>query len=49
LRKYYPRKLSMDPFANACGWALQEIAGEPLPRSGTVDVFQTGWFLEPNP
>jgi HEAT repeat protein len=49
VRKYYPRKLSLDPFMNACGWALQEIAGEPLPRSGTVDVFQTGWFLEPNP
>jgi HEAT repeat protein len=49
LRKYYPQKLSAEPFANACGWALQEIAGEPLPRSGTVDVFQTGWFLEPNP
>ncbi len=49
VRRYYPQKLSIDPFANACGWALQEIAGEPLPRSGTVDVHQTGWFLEPNP
>jgi hypothetical protein len=49
VRKYYPQKLSLDPFANACGWALQEIAGEPLPRSGTMEVFQTGWFLEPNP
>jgi HEAT repeat protein len=49
VRKYYPGKLSVEPFPNACGWALQEIAGEPLPTSGTADVVQKGWFLEPKP
>ncbi|MBO0696755.1 MAG: HEAT repeat domain-containing protein [Zavarzinella sp.] len=47
LKKYYPRKLTAEPFPNACGWALQQITGEPLPGSGTVDVVQRGWFLEP--
>jgi HEAT repeat protein len=46
LRKYYPRKLTTEPFPNACGWALQQITGEPLPRSGTMEVVQRGWFLE---
>jgi hypothetical protein len=48
LRKYYPKKLSTDPFPNACGWALQQITGEKLPASGTAEVVQKGWFLEPN-
>jgi len=47
LRKYYPRKLTAEPFPNACGWALQQITGEALPASGTVEVVQKGWFLEP--
>jgi HEAT repeat protein len=47
LRNYYPRKLTAEPFPNACGWALQQITGEPLPASGTVEVVQKGWFLEP--
>ncbi len=46
LRKYYPKKLSTEPFPNACGWALQEIKGERLPTSGTAEVIQKGWFLE---
>jgi len=46
LKKYYPRKLSTDPFPNACGWALQQIMGEMLPASGTVEAVQGGWFLE---
>src|SRR5262249_9106137 len=46
LRKYYPRKLTAEPFPNACGWALERIAGEALPASGTVEVLQRGWFLE---
>ncbi len=47
LRKYYPKKLSTDPFPNSCGWALERIAGEKLPVSGTAEVVQKGWFLEP--
>jgi HEAT repeat protein len=48
LRKYYPRKLSAEPFPNACGWGLQAITGEPLPTSGIHEVVQRGWFLEGN-
>jgi HEAT repeat protein len=48
LRQYYPRKLTTEPFPNACGWALQEITGEPLPKAATVEASQTGWFLEPH-
>src|SRR5207249_4897264 len=48
LRKYYPRLLSAERFPNACGWALQQITGERLPTSGTVEVAQKGWFLEAN-
>jgi HEAT repeat protein len=48
LKHYYPGKLSVDPFPNACGWALEQITGEQLPTSGTADVIQRGWFLEPN-
>jgi len=46
LRKYYPRKLTAESLPNACGWALEQITGEKLPTSGTVEVHQTGWFLE---
>ncbi|MFL5342780.1 MAG: hypothetical protein ACJ8F7_21820 [Gemmataceae bacterium] len=48
LRKYYPKRLTTDGFSNACGWALERITGEPLPRTGVTEVAQTGWFLEPN-
>jgi HEAT repeat protein len=48
LRKYYPRRLSTEPFPNACGWGLQQITGEMLPTSGTAEVVQRGWFLEAN-
>jgi HEAT repeat protein len=47
LRKYYPKKLSTERFPNACGWALEQITGEKLPQSGTAEVVQKGWFLEP--
>lgn len=48
LRKYYHGTLSAEPFPNACGWALEQITGEKLPTSGTVESAQRGWFLEPN-
>jgi HEAT repeat protein len=47
LRKYYPKKLSTERLPNACGWALQQITGEMLPASGTAEVVQKGWFLDP--
>jgi HEAT repeat protein len=48
LQKYYPKKLTTEPFPNACGWGLQQITGERLPTGGTVEVLQRGWFLEAN-
>jgi HEAT repeat protein len=44
--KYYPKSLSVDPFPNACGWALEQITGEKLPTSGIAKALQRGWFLE---
>ena len=48
LRKYYWGSLSTEPFPNACGWALQQLTGQQLPTSGTAEVVQKGWFLEPS-
>jgi hypothetical protein len=47
LRKYYPGELLVEPFPNACGWAVEQISGEKMATSGTVKSRQTGWFLEP--
>ena len=46
LEKYYPKVLSVDPFPNACGWALEQLGNTKLPASGTAQVIQRGWFLE---
>jgi hypothetical protein len=46
LSKYYPKVLSVDPFPNACGWALEQMGGEKLPTTGVVKTVQKGWFLE---
>src|SRR5262249_25727822 len=48
LRGYCAGKLYADPFANACGWAIEQLTGERLPASGTVEVVQKGWFLQPD-
>jgi hypothetical protein len=39
--------LTAELFPNACGWALEQVTGEKLPESGTVEAVQKGWFLEP--
>jgi hypothetical protein len=46
LEKYYPKALSVDPFPNACGWALEQLGITKLPKTGVARVVQTGWFLE---
>jgi hypothetical protein len=46
LRRFYTGILSRDYTTNTCGWALEQITGEPLPKSATVTVNQPGWFLE---
>jgi HEAT repeat protein len=46
LQDYSPGKLSREPLPNACAWALEQLTGDPMPRSGTVEVPERGWFLE---
>ena len=47
LRRYYSGEITLAPFPSQCGWALEQITGEKMPRSGTVKAIQGGWFLEP--
>jgi HEAT repeat protein len=46
LRDYAPKQLSREPFPNACAWALEQVTGEAMPTSGTVEVSEGGWFLD---
>jgi len=45
LRRFYRGKLSPDPVNNACGWALAQITGEPLPPPATIEQIDRNWFL----
>jgi HEAT repeat protein len=45
-RRYYHGHLTLEPMPNACGWALEQVTGEKLPASGTVEMGQRGWFLD---
>jgi HEAT repeat protein len=48
LRRYCPnRKPSRSPIANACGWALVQLTGEPmLPATPAIKMLGD-WFLRP--
>ena len=49
LRKFCPdQKPSLDPIANACGWAVERITGEAMQPPGTIrDVRDERFFLSP--
>lgn len=47
LKEYYTGKPTPDPVNNACGWALAQITGVPVPPPGTVEQPASGWFLTP--
>jgi HEAT repeat protein len=48
LREYYfAKQLSLDPVNNACGWAIEQITGEKLPREGVVEKGYVDWFVLP--
>ena len=48
LRSFCPGGvLSNDNVANASGWALQQLTGQPLKPGVPVPLAQRGWFLEP--
>lgn len=46
LQMYWPGVLSKDPVGNACGWALLQMTGKPIPPPGTMNLQQRGWFLD---
>ncbi len=49
VRKWYPaQEPSQDPLNNACGWALEQIAGERMPAPRTIRIVRRDWFLVPN-
>jgi HEAT repeat protein len=47
LRAFYAGRASEDAVSNACGWAVGQITGEPMPRPETVRQTQRDWFLVP--
>ena len=49
LRKFWTGKLSNDPTSNACGWAIHQITGEPIPPGEAVRQVRIDWFLVPIP
>jgi HEAT repeat protein len=44
LRRFYEGKPNLDPVNNACGWAIAQITGEPMPPPGTVERALPMWF-----
>jgi HEAT repeat protein len=49
LRQHYAAKQPMeDPVNNACGWAIEQITGEPMPPPATIQRVRRDWFLTPN-
>src|SRR5207237_5898914 len=45
LRRFYGGKPTLEPVNNACGWALWQITGEPVPPPGVIPEPQPRWFL----
>jgi HEAT repeat protein len=49
LRTFSGREMSENPVVNACGWAIQQLTGEPLPPPRTIRKVRRDWFFVPNP
>ncbi|MCC6493133.1 MAG: HEAT repeat domain-containing protein, partial [Pirellulales bacterium] len=47
LRRYYPGGPAFGTMDYACGWALSQITGEPVPVIEPYVDSRSGWFLEP--
>ena len=47
LKTYWSGRLTADRLCNACGWAIQEITGTPLPAALPTRELQQNWFLVP--
>jgi HEAT repeat protein len=48
LNKHWSGRLGEDPVGNACGWAIEQITGVPIPAAMPTKNFQQGWFLVPH-
>lgn len=49
LEQFYADKtVTRNPVNNACGWAIAQINGTPLPPPGTMEVRSRQWFLVPS-
>ena len=44
LRKFYEGKPTLDPVNNACGWAIWQLTGEPVPPPGVAEFALHMWF-----
>jgi HEAT repeat protein len=47
LKKFWRGRLSDEPLNNACGWAVEQITGEPIPPAVPTRILQQSWFLVP--
>ncbi|MCI0378641.1 MAG: hypothetical protein L0215_13620 [Gemmataceae bacterium] len=47
LRLYYSGQITNDTVGNACGWAIAQLTGEPLPTTPTFTIQRLDWFLIP--
>ena len=47
LRRYRGALAAHEVVGAACGRALHELSGDPLPPTVPAEFYRTGWFLEP--
>jgi len=47
LRHFYKAEGSNMPTGLACGWAIQQITGEPHTPASQIYLYRQGWFLTP--
>lgn len=47
LRRFYQTEGSNMPAGLACGWAIQQITGEPYQPPKQILLYRQGWFLSP--
>lgn len=49
LRDFYTeKKPALDAVNNACGWAIERITGEVMPKAEPIRRMQRDWFLSPD-
>jgi HEAT repeat protein len=48
LKSNWSGRLNENPINNVCGWAIEQITGEPIPPAMPTRQLQQGWFLVPH-